>query len=168
MRCLATRDCLEARRLTQLIDGELSPNIATRFSWRGPQTPSIGSHNSRSHAISRSEFVMVPSAFSLDINCVRMSSGHCYQNTVGVQAESSSNTTPPTPWLDASTIPTKSGHPEVNSRHRVGSCVDSLRSVRHPCSAWRTCLFYGDRRMMVSLETPGYTETVIPPPPGLR
>ena len=31
MRCLATRDCLEARRLTQLIDGELSPNIATHF-----------------------------------------------------------------------------------------------------------------------------------------
>ena len=119
------------------IDGELSPNIAMRFSW----TPSFVSHNSRSPTISRLEFVMVPLGFSLDINCVRTLSGHCHQKTVGVHAESLPNTIPPSPWLDASTIPTKSGHPEVNSRHRVGSRVDSPRSVHYPCSAWRTLLF---------------------------
>ena len=138
---MATKDRFKARRSTQLIDGELSPNIATQFSWRGPQTPSIVSHNSRSPTISRSEFVIVPSVFSLDINCVQMLSGHCHQKTVGVHTESSPNTTPPMPWLDASTIPTKSGHPEVNFWHRVGSRVGSLRSVQHPCSAWRTLLF---------------------------
>jgi len=93
--CLATRDCLEARRLTQPIDGELSPSIAMCFSWRGLHTPSIVSHNSNRPAISRSEFVMVPLGFSNDTNCEQMSSGHCHQKTVGVHADSLPNTTPP-------------------------------------------------------------------------
>ncbi len=50
-------------------------------------------------------------------------------------------TTPPTPWLEASTIPTKSGQPDTSSLHRVGSFVDSRRSVRQPLIAASNCLW---------------------------
>jgi hypothetical protein len=36
---------------------------------------------------------------------------------------------PPTPWLDASTTPIKSGQPATSSRQRVGQLVDSRRIV---------------------------------------
>jgi hypothetical protein len=65
-------------------------------------------------------------------------SGHCHRNTVGVHDVSSPIITPPTPWPDASTIPTKSGQPLVSSWHFVGSCVDSRRSVQHPSTAVRS------------------------------
>ena len=48
-------ECLEARRSTQLTEGELSLKSATFFSPRLGQTDSITSHNSRRPAISRSE-----------------------------------------------------------------------------------------------------------------
>jgi hypothetical protein len=133
----ATRDHLEARRATQPIEGEFSPKSAIHFSRSGPHTPSIASQSNKRPAISRSEFVIVPVGLSNKTTCDRMSSGHCQQNSIGVHAESSPKITPPTPWLDASTIPIKSGHPHVSSRHQVGSHVDSQRSVRHLSIALR-------------------------------
>jgi hypothetical protein len=62
-RCSATRDRLEARRVTYPIEGELSLNSVIRFSRRGPHTSSIANQSSSSPAISKSEFVMVPCEF---------------------------------------------------------------------------------------------------------
>jgi hypothetical protein len=36
----------------------------------------------------------------------------------------------PTPWLEASTTPTKFGQPVTSSRHHVGQLVDSRSIVR--------------------------------------
>jgi hypothetical protein len=116
----------------------LSLNSVILFSRRDPHTSSIANQSSSSPAISKSEFVMVPCGFSNLIMSERMSLGHCHQNIVGVHPKSLPKITPPMPWLDASTIPMKSGHPHVSSQHLVGSCVDSLRSVRHPVIALST------------------------------
>jgi hypothetical protein len=140
-RCSSTRDRLEARRVTQPIVGELSLNSAIRFSRSGPHTSSIANQSNSRPAISRSEFVIVPFGFSNVFICDRMSLGHCHLNTVGVHPKSSPKITPPTPWLNASTIPMNSGHPQVSSQHLVGSRVDSRRSVRHPSIALRTLVF---------------------------
>ncbi len=133
IRCSATKDHLEARRVTHPMVGELSLNSVTRFSRRGPHTSSIASHSMRSPANSRSEFMMVPFGFSRDTTLVqRIFSGHCHRKTVGVHADSSPKITPPMPWLDASTILTKSGHPHISSRQLVGLFVDSHRRDWHP------------------------------------
>ena len=118
--CSATMDCFDASLFIQLIDGVLSPNNAIVFSVRSPPTPSITNHAITIPAISRSEFVILPPGFSAVFTSRVISIGHCHLKTVGTHLEFSPKTTPPTPWLDASTIPTKSGHLLVSSLHRVG------------------------------------------------
>jgi hypothetical protein len=101
-----------------------------RFSVRGPHTCSIMSHSSTRPASSRSEFVIVPFGLALDFTLAVMSGGHCSLNTVGRHSDSSAMMTPPTPWLDASTTPIKSGQPTFSLRQRVGRLVDSRKIVR--------------------------------------
>ena len=115
---------------TQLTVGLLSLNSAMRFSVRGPHTCSIMSHNSTRPASSRSEFVIFPFGFASDVILAVMSGGHCSLNTVGRHSDSSPMMTPPTPWLEASTTPIKSGHPATSLRQRVGRRVDSRKTVR--------------------------------------
>ncbi len=141
IRCSATKDRLEARRVTHPMVGKLSLNSVRRFSRRGPHTSSIASHSMRSPANSRSEFVMVPLGFLRDTTLVLIVFGHCHWKTIGVHADSSPKITPPTPWLDASTIPTKSGNPHISSQQLVGSFVDSRRRDRHPSIAVSTRRF---------------------------
>ncbi len=122
-RCSATMDFREAKRVTHDNVGELLLNSAAHFSCSGWQTFSITSQSRRMPAISKSELVMPP---------------------VGLEAErkaSSPMTTPPTPWLEASTFPTKSGQPDKSSLHRVGSFVDSRRSMQQPLIAASNCLW---------------------------
>ncbi len=52
------------------------------------------------------------------------------QKTVGEHSDNSPIITPPTPWLDASTTLTKSGHPATSSWQRVGRFVDSLNNLQ--------------------------------------
>jgi hypothetical protein len=59
-----------------------------------------------------------------------MSGGHLRQKTVGLHSDNLPIMTPPTPWLDASTTPTKLGQPATSLRQQVGHFVDSLRIVR--------------------------------------
>jgi hypothetical protein len=101
----ATLEHRDPRRATQPIDGELSPNSTIRFSASEPHMPSMTSHRSRRPAISKSELLMVPTGLSNDTTWVRTSSGHCQRTTVGTNPDSSPTTTPPTPWLEASTMP---------------------------------------------------------------
>ena len=139
-KCSAISDLREASRFVHPTAGELSLNSATRFSCNGWHTASITNHRMRTPAISKSELVIVPLGFENDRTLSVTSFGHSQQKTVGMHGDVSPTTTPPTPWLDASTIPMKSGHPETSSLHHVGSLVDSRRSVRHPMIAARTCL----------------------------
>ena len=129
--CSATRDCLDANLSIQLIDGVLSPSSDIDFSFKSPPTSSITIHANSIPAISRSELVILPLGFVRDFTSFVMSSGHCHRKTVGIHLDPSPNTTPPTPWLDASTMPTKSGQPLVSSRQRVGSLNDSRSRVLH-------------------------------------
>ena len=101
----ATLERRDPRRATQPINGELSPNSAIHFSASKPLIPSMTSHRSRRPAISKSELLMVPAGLSNESTWVRTSSGHCQRNTVGTHPDSSPTTTPPTPWLEALTMP---------------------------------------------------------------
>jgi hypothetical protein len=91
--------------------GLLSIKSAMRLSVRGPHACSIMSHSSTRPASSRSEFVIVPFGLASDFTLAVMSGGHCSLNTVGRHYYSSPMMTLPTPWLDASTTPIKSGQP---------------------------------------------------------
>ena len=113
--CSATRLDRHAMRCTQLTLGLLLLNSAIRFSARGLQTCSIISHKMTSPATFRSEFVIVPQGFESDTTFYAMSGGHCTRNTVGGHSNNSSVMIPPALWLEASTTPTKSGHPATNS-----------------------------------------------------
>ena len=115
---------------------------AMHFSCRESQTPSITSHRKSIPAISRSKLVMLPVGFVNDFMSALISGGHSQRNTVGTHVKSLLTMTPLTPWLEASTMPTKSGHPDTSSLHHVGSFVDSLNSMRQPQSAanTRSCL----------------------------
>ncbi len=105
MRFSAIFERRDPRRATQPIDGELSLNSAIRFLVSELQIPSMTNHKMSRPAISKSEFEMHPPGLSNVTIWLRISSGHCHLNTVGIHSESSPTTTPPTPWLDASTIP---------------------------------------------------------------
>jgi hypothetical protein len=102
----ATTELFEASRLTHPTDGELSQYIAT-FRWlREGTTFSMTSHNRTIPAISKSEFVIVPVGFWALTRLDRMLSGHSIRKIVGMQGWSSPMITPPTPWLEASQMPT--------------------------------------------------------------
>ncbi len=103
--CAATTECLDASLFTQLTVGSLSLNTATLFSLMSPHTVSITNHTSNRPAISKSEFVMCPCGFSKVTRSSLIAAGHSKRNTVGGHACDSPNTTPPTPWLDASVTP---------------------------------------------------------------
>ena len=139
--CSATFDCFDASLFIHPIDGVLSPINAIVFSVRSPPTPSTTNHAITIPAISRSELEILPPGLSADLTSNVTSFGHCHLKTVGTHLEFSPNTTPPTPWLDASTIPTKSGHLLVSSRHLVGSLNDSRNNVRHPLIDLSNCSF---------------------------
>ena len=140
-KCSATSDLREARRFVHPTAGELSLKSATLFSCKGWHTASITNQRMRTPAISKSELVMVPVWFENNRTLVVTSFGHSQRKTVGMHCDVSPITTPPTPWLDAPTIPMKSGQPDMSSLHRIGSLVDSRRSVlRHPMIAAKTLL----------------------------
>ncbi len=128
--CSATRLDRHAMRCTQLTAGLLSLKMATRFLVSGPHTCSIMSHRITSPANSRSEFVVFPVGFESEITSADISGGYLRRKNVGLHSNSSPIIIPPTPWLDASTTPTKSGQPATSSRQRVGCFVDSLNIVR--------------------------------------
>ena len=104
-RCSATTDQCDASQVTQLTVGELSLNSVTCFFWRVGHTPLITNHSISSPAFSKPEFVIPPVGFADKIRFCLMSAGHSQQKTTGLHWVSSPNTTPPTPWPDASTIP---------------------------------------------------------------
>ena len=138
-KCSATSDLREARHFVNPTAGELSLKSATRFPCKGWHTATITNQRMRTPAISRSEMVMVPIGFENNRTLVVTSCGPSQRKTVGMHCDVLPITTPPTPWLDASTIPMKSGQPETSSLHRIGSLVDSRRSVRHSMIAAKTC-----------------------------
>jgi hypothetical protein len=126
----------DASQSTQHTVGEfLSLNRAVCFSTRLPHTCSIVTNRKSKPAISKSEFDIVPSLFNGDTKDSRILSGHANQKTAGGHADSLPCMTPPTPWLNASLMPMKSGHPETSWRHRVDSNVDLCNRVRMPSMA---------------------------------
>jgi hypothetical protein len=78
MRCLATKDCFEARRVTHPMVGELLLSNVICFSLRGLHTSSIASHSRSSPANSRTKFVMVPFGFFSNTMLVLIVFGHCH------------------------------------------------------------------------------------------
>jgi hypothetical protein len=141
MSCSTMRLEQDAVCCTQLIVGLLLLSSATHFSLWGPQTCSIMSHGMTSPASSRSELVIVLFGFATNTTFAVMSGDHWVRDTVGGHSDSSPNITPSTPWLDASTTPTKSGHPTTNLRHCVGGVVDSRRIVQQFVMANSSCAF---------------------------
>jgi hypothetical protein len=103
--CAETLDWRVAMRSTQLTEGELSLKSATCLLAIGPQTPSIHSQSNSRPAISKSELVSNPVGLSNETTCEVIYCGHCKRNTVGGQEAVSPIIIPPTPKLDASTIP---------------------------------------------------------------
>jgi hypothetical protein len=139
MSCIAIRDFRDAICCTQWTVGELSLNKATCVPLSCGHTCSMTSQRSRSPAISKSEFVIVPLGFASDTRAALMSSGHGIRNTVGGKARFSPMIMPPTPCEDASLTPMKSGHLVTKAAHLVGSLMESRRNVRHSIStAWST------------------------------
>ncbi len=130
MSCSAIRLEQDAIRCTQITVGILLLNSTTCFSLRSPQTCSITSQRMTSPASSRSELVIIPFVLATNTMSAVMPGGHWMRNTVGGHSDSSPNITPPTPWLNASTTPTKLGYPAINLQHHVGRVVDSHRIVR--------------------------------------
>ena len=103
--CMATFECLAAKRWIQWTVGELSLKSATWASVSVGHTSSMTSHNNSRPASSRSEFVNVPVGLALEMMLAEMSGGHRNLNTVGGTDLFSPMITPPTPWLDASFTP---------------------------------------------------------------
>jgi hypothetical protein len=97
IRFMAIDDFFDASRITHPMVGKLSLNNVMRFLCRLLHTPSITSHSISRPAISRSEFDIFPFGFCTVVILVLISVGHSHCNTVGVHADVSPNTTPPTP-----------------------------------------------------------------------
>jgi hypothetical protein len=116
--CPATRDPFAAIRRTQCTVGALSLNRAT---WQpGPRlhTVSIMTNSRRSPASSRSKLVRFPRSWLfVRSTSALMSCGHSMRKTVGTHSHLSPMMMPPTPCIEASLIPTKSGIPITNSEH---------------------------------------------------
>ena len=138
--CADIRDWRVAILWTQLTVGELSLNSATCRSDNWPQTPSTQSHKSSSPAISKSELVSRPLGFVNDTTSAVISAGHWKRKTVGGHSPRSPIMMPPTPKLDASTTPTKSGQAVTRFRQCVGWVVDVRRIKRMSVIASRRAL----------------------------
>ena len=98
------------------------------------------SHASRSPAISKSEFEMVPFLLAF-IMVALISAGHSSLHTVGSRGVVPPSHTPPAPVLQASTYPIKFGSPGFNSRTDVGLEAKALISVDQSLSACCSCGF---------------------------
>jgi len=133
--CIATVECRAAMRSTQCIVGELSLKRATCASVRLSHTVSMTNQRSMRPAISKSEFVSRPVGFEVETTSFLMSGGHSKRKTVGGIALFSPMMMPPTPCLEASLIPTKSGHALTRALHFVGARIDSWRKILHSVSA---------------------------------
>ena len=129
---------------------------------------SITSHSSSSHAISKSEFVMRPFGLASARTSSFTSFGHSTQNTVGTHAFVCPTMTPPTPFSDASLIPTNRGTPDNSSLHNVGNNVDSLNSVRLSCSAVISGLFRCKNTNGGSFQKNPFMGERRPFPPGIE
>jgi hypothetical protein len=105
MSSAAMHDFCNAILLTQLTVGELSLNNAMCLCAKSSAIASMQSHGNSSHAISRLELLIFPAGFLIETRSLEISLGQWKRKTVGGSFESSPTTTPPTPWLDASTIP---------------------------------------------------------------
>ncbi len=127
--CSATRLARDAIRCTQPTVGLLLLNSATLFLVRQPQTCSIISQRMTSPASSRSEFVSFPLGFLSETTLAVISGGLCSRKTIGRHAESLPIMIPPTPWLDVSMTPTKSGQPATNRgwTHKIGQIFFLLK-----------------------------------------
>ena len=73
-------------RLTHPMISELSLNYPVCASLKSAQTSFITSHNNSNSAHSRSEFVIVPPGFDLEIKLAVTSAGHFRRKTVGAHA----------------------------------------------------------------------------------
>ena len=118
--CSATRLEQHAIHCTQLTVGLLLLKIVTHFSASEPQTCSIMSQRMTRPASLMSKFVIVPFGFESDTTLAVMFGGHCSRDTVGGHSKSLPIMTPPTPWLEASTTPTKSDQSATSLRQCVG------------------------------------------------
>ena len=125
--CIATLECLDASQSTQWTVRELLLNKAMCAPSNDGYTSSMTSHKSNKLAISKSELVMVPVGFVVDIMLFQISLGHWRQKTVGGTALFSPIMIPLMPCIDASFIPTKSGQAQMSELHFVGEEMDSFR-----------------------------------------
>ena len=112
-------DFFKAIFSTQLTVGELSLNNATCLCVI-LGTTSLKSHKNKCPTISRSKFVIDPHWLVNETKLLVMSCCHCRWNIIGGNPASCPRTTPPTPWLDASTILILLDHPATRSLHNVG------------------------------------------------
>ena len=131
----AERDRLDAIRSIQETDGLLSLSMRACLCRRCSTTCSITSQRRIRPAISRSEFVIFPSGLSSVWRSALTCSGHSILNTVGLHLMVMPNTTPPTPSLEASTMPATSGSPGTSCLTCVGRDSAILNSALQSCSA---------------------------------
>ena len=121
----AGRERFDAILFTQDTDGLLSLRSKMCLCFKSPTICSTINHRNTRPAISRSEFVILPSGFCSVWSWEVMLAGHLNRNTVGLHPIFMPNTTPPTPSPDASTMPPTSGS---GSRINWLTCVGSLEA----------------------------------------
>ena len=105
----AGRERFDAILSTQDTDGLLSLRSRMCLCFKSRTMCSTISQRNTRPAISRSEFVILPSGFCSVWSWGVMLAGHLNQKTVGAHPLFMPNTTPPTPSPEASTIPPTSG-----------------------------------------------------------
>ena len=93
-------------------------------------------------AISKSEFVIVPSGFWKEITLAWMSAGHSTRQTIGERYREPDSHTPPAPNLEASQYPTYPGTPTTSSLQLVGRWLKIRMRARKSVSAVRTGSFF--------------------------
>ena len=94
----ATTEFFEVIFVTQDTVGELSSNRARCFESSDGTIMRMTSRSKNMPAISKSEFVIRPAGFFVEITSARTSSGHSYRKTVGWTASFSPTTIPPDPF----------------------------------------------------------------------
>jgi hypothetical protein len=127
---------------TQLAVGELLLNSAICLCAMSGAMALMQSHRNSSNTISRLELLIVPFGLLKEMRSWEMSDGHLKWKTVDGSADNSPTTTPPMPWLKASTIPMKSGQPETKSLHSVGRWIEAHSMVQMSRIALRSAPFW--------------------------
>ncbi len=118
--CAVIRDFCNAILLTQLTVGELLLKSVMCLWAKSGAIALTQSHRNSRPAISRSELLIFPIGLLKDTRFSDTVVDHWSQKTIGGSSESSLTTTPQTLWLNASTIPMLSGHPNTRSLQCVG------------------------------------------------